>query len=242
MKYKVIGWTQFGDERYPENTDPEGHGAWRAVIEAVREGGYSFSGDTHQNSEAGVPVLNDGTRLEYGMRTWGALMAEAHGIEGEMAYMDYYMDLEKVFEKMQNPDADDGIVMPKAYVDESLIVPAEELADTYRMKLRQKPFEQLEQGLKVAEARLYDEKRQLLDIGDIIEFYCEDDPARVIRTGVTGLVWQSDFESLGRTVYPYAFGCAKNTTAEQFAGYMREFYTDEQIEKYNVLGIILKKL
>lgn len=38
------------------------------------------------------------------------------------------------------------------------------------MKLKDKPFEAIRQGIKTIELRLYDEKRQALAVGDMVEF------------------------------------------------------------------------
>ena len=40
----------------------------------------------------------------------------------------------------------------------------------YRMKLTEVPFEEIKNGTKTIEFRLYDEKRQQIKLGDKIEF------------------------------------------------------------------------
>lgn len=86
---KVVSWTFFGDERYPEKFPFCGLGAApeeidavdAAIVDALREGGYHFPGYYHQNpddSAKGVPVLDDGRRCEFTFRTWGAIMAQAY--------------------------------------------------------------------------------------------------------------------------------------------------------------------
>ena len=40
----------------------------------------------------------------------------------------------------------------------------------YEMKLKENPFERIENGTKTVEFRLYDEKRRKIKIGDKIEF------------------------------------------------------------------------
>lgn len=44
----------------------------------------------------------------------------------------------------------------------------------YTMKLRPQPFNMIRSGQKTFELRLYDEKRQKLQIGDEIEFSCPE--------------------------------------------------------------------
>lgn len=43
----------------------------------------------------------------------------------------------------------------------------------HTMGLQRKYFDQIRNGQKIYEGRLYDEKRRLIEIGDIIEFTCE---------------------------------------------------------------------
>ena len=40
----------------------------------------------------------------------------------------------------------------------------------HKMKLQEDPFERIKNGTKTVEFRLYDEKRQTIQIGDEIEF------------------------------------------------------------------------
>lgn len=46
--------------------------------------------------------------------------------------------------------------------------------NTHKMKLAKDPFEKIASGRKVIEARLYDVKRQQINVGDRIEFTRND--------------------------------------------------------------------
>lgn len=48
----------------------------------------------------------------------------------------------------------------------------------HQMKLKSEPFEKMKSGAKTVELRLNDEKRQLVQIGDFIEFTLIDDPVQ----------------------------------------------------------------
>ena len=48
----------------------------------------------------------------------------------------------------------------------------------YLMKLQLNPFEKIQSGTKTIELRLNDEKRQLLSVGDKIEFSLVDNPEK----------------------------------------------------------------
>lgn len=48
----------------------------------------------------------------------------------------------------------------------------------HKMKLRAKPFNMIRSGQKTYELRLYDEKRQLVQVNDEIEFSCLDEDCK----------------------------------------------------------------
>ena len=125
MKYKVIGWTNYDNEKYPcfDGSDDEYAAAYSAVVDEIRAKGYRFSGDYHQEGESGCPVLNDGTLFILSMRGWGALMSEAVDPDNSerMAYMDWYMDCLPLRGEKRRP------VYPEACVDGSLIVDKSEI-------------------------------------------------------------------------------------------------------------------
>lgn len=91
---KIVGWTSF-DSEYPTCAPQQDEMSMYAQLVSgeIREKGYCFSGDTHQNGAVGVPVFSDGTCFRCTMRCWGLVMAMAHSDpDGEEAnYMDYYM-------------------------------------------------------------------------------------------------------------------------------------------------------
>ena len=64
------------------------------------------------------------------------------------------------------------------------------------MKLQLSPFEMIKNGTKTIELRLYDEKRQKVQVGDFIEFTCLDDVIQKIQTRVTALHRYSTFAEL----------------------------------------------
>lgn len=234
MKYKVIGWTDYGNEEYPENPNPYGNSAWRALVAELREKGYRFGGDSHQYGRGGVPVLNDGTRLEYGMRAWGEAMAEAiygddppHG-----AYMEYYMDLEQEEFYGRKP------VMPAPYVDKSQILPTSALADEYHMKLDPEPFALIKSGKKSVEARLCDQKRSLLDVGDRIIF-TDRGSGESIKTEITRLAYADDFAQLAKFCGLARLGCGRGATCARFASDMQKYYSPDDVKKYGVVGIYI---
>lgn len=55
------------------------------------------------------------------------------------------------------------------------------------MKLRPNPFSKIKSGQKTIELRLYDEKRQLISVGDVICFVNTKDETDVLVTEVKAL-------------------------------------------------------
>ena len=72
VKYKVISNWGLNDEKQLYED------ARKAVIDDIRDNGYHFSGHDHQNSDVGVPVLDDRYLFQVTMRSWGCLMADAY--------------------------------------------------------------------------------------------------------------------------------------------------------------------
>ena len=94
MDLKVVGWTDF-DSSYPSIavTNEELNDVLVAVVDAIRDGGYMFSGEDHQCRMSGVPVFDNGTCFRASMRAWGSIMTYAYPeLDGEKTgYMDFYM-------------------------------------------------------------------------------------------------------------------------------------------------------
>ena len=55
----------------------------------------------------------------------------------------------------------------------------------YEMKLQNAPFQSIKSGAKDIEMRLYDEKRKLINIGDIITFVSNETKEELIDTCIT---------------------------------------------------------
>ena len=84
MKLKVLGWTYYDDYDFEEGTN--GWAATNAVIDDIKEHGYLFSGEDHQEHSCCAPILNDGKIHRFSQRGFGGIMAEAHGYTKRMDY------------------------------------------------------------------------------------------------------------------------------------------------------------
>lgn len=102
------------------------------------------------------------------------------------------------------------------------------------MKLAKEPFDKIASGQKIIESRLFDEKRRLIDIGDEIEFFQNDDPTKTAKTKVKALYRYDSFESLFSDFQSEYFG---GNSKEFLLEEISRFYPKEEQEKYGVIGI-----
>ncbi len=103
------------------------------------------------------------------------------------------------------------------------------------MTLNRSPFEKIRDGRKVIEARLLDEKRQRVRVGDKIEFSLREDPTQKVTKKVVDLHIAPTFAKLFDDLGATDLG---SKDKEDFLGIMR-FYTPEDEKKYGVVGIRL---
>lgn len=106
------------------------------------------------------------------------------------------------------------------------------------MKLKPSPFDKIKNGSKTIEIRLNDEKRQLLNVGDEIEFLLITDPAQTIITKVVELNKFRTFKEMF-AAYPANDYGSKNQDEWEL---MYQYYPVEDEKKYGVLAIRLQKV
>ena len=114
----------------------------------------------------------------------------------------------------------------------------------HSMNLNASPFERIKSGKKIIEIRLFDEKRQLLNLGDIINFSrlpdSEELTVQVLTVKVTGLLHYQTFVDLVNDLPMVYFGYPEDSDRDSFIKSIYNIYTSEQEEKYGVLGIKIK--
>ncbi len=76
----------------------------------------------------------------------------------------------------------------------------ENISKTFVMHLCDEMFDAVAMGTKVVETRLYDEKRQLIGIGDYIEFVKESDKSQRVKRRVADMVIGKSFEEVFSSV------------------------------------------
>ena len=107
----------------------------------------------------------------------------------------------------------------------------------YEMKLKAEPFEKIQTGRKTVELRLFDEKRRRLDIGDKIIFEKIEDSGQRIAVVVRSLHRYATFEELFMDIPLEKCGNASTDTFKEAAARMSQYYPEDKIKKYGVLGI-----
>ena len=105
----------------------------------------------------------------------------------------------------------------------------------HKMKLVNFSFEEIKSGRKDIEVRLNDSKRQLIKIGDIIEFN-HIDTGELLSVKVINLYKYNTFKELFDKFDYVRLGLKDRDTYE----IMNKFYTKEEQEKYGALGIEIK--
>ena len=105
----------------------------------------------------------------------------------------------------------------------------------HKMKLINDAFLRMKAGTKTVELRLYDEKRQLIKEGDIIEF-TNVDTKETLKVQVIKLHIFDNFKELFDNIDNNKFGLKEITSYKT----MDNFYTKEEQEKYKAVGIEIK--
>lgn len=112
----------------------------------------------------------------------------------------------------------------------------------YTMRLTAAPFEQLKNGTKKIELRLYDEKRKKIKTGDTVLFINLKDPDDTLLTRVTDVYTFASFEDLYRALPLQDLGYSADELASASPKDMNQFYSPEEQAQYGVVGFRLNLL
>lgn len=122
------------------------------------------------------------------------------------------------------------------YLYDGLIIArkANNFMTTHQLKLATEPFNAIVSGNKTIESRLYDAKRQKIQIGDRIIFTNRDNSEQTVTAEVVGLLRCATFRDLFSHNNPRKFGGESVEWLEKQIG---EFYSlSDQLEN-GVIGI-----
>ena len=108
----------------------------------------------------------------------------------------------------------------------------------HKMKLKDVPFNKIQNGSKTIELRLNDEKRQQVQVGDFIEFSRIDDTAQKLTVRVTALHHFNSFAELYTALPKEKLGYAPDETPDP--DHMDAYYPHDKQETHGVLGIELR--
>ena len=106
----------------------------------------------------------------------------------------------------------------------------------HKMKLLERPFNEIKNGVKPIEFRLYDEKRSKVKIGDKIEFSKLPDLKEKLVVDVVYLYRSDSFYNLF-----ISLGYSEEEARDK-SKRMTSIYSKEEEEKYGVLGIEIKRI
>ena len=109
----------------------------------------------------------------------------------------------------------------------------------HKMKLKKSPFELIKSGTKTIELRLNDEKRQLIKVGDLIEF-TNIITNETLTVKVINLYYFDSFKELYKNFDKIDLGYRKDEEASYTD--MEQYYSKEKQEKYGVVGIHVEKI
>lgn len=104
----------------------------------------------------------------------------------------------------------------------------------HKMKLLEKPFNDILDGSKTIEFRLYDDKRKKLRIGDTIEFFKLPDLVEKITVEVIDLYQFATFKEL------FFYLDYRGEELGKMVRGMHNIYTEKEEKENGVLGIKIK--
>ena len=109
------------------------------------------------------------------------------------------------------------------------------------LKLQPKYFDYINNGTKRIELRLYDEKRQKINIGDTIIFQKEPELEIIMKVKVIGILRYNTFEDLFKD-FDIEMLADRSMSKQELLNVLEEFYTPEKQEQYGVVGIRIEKI
>ena len=109
------------------------------------------------------------------------------------------------------------------------------------LKLQPEYFNYIQNGTKRIELRLYDEKRQKIQIGDSIIFKKEPDLDVSMEVKVVGLIRYDTFDKLIQD-FDIKLLADSSMSKEELLNALQEFYTQDMQKQYGVIGIRIEML
>ena len=112
------------------------------------------------------------------------------------------------------------------------------MVSIFKMKVAKEPFEKIATGTKIIEARIFDEKRRCINIGDHIEFFQDGNLNQKVITKVKDLYRYTTFKELFADFPSTNFGGESTVALLQE---IHQFYSSEEEHRFGVIGIQIEK-
>ena len=109
----------------------------------------------------------------------------------------------------------------------------------YKMGLQNKYYKLVDQGNKIVELRLYDQKRKKLKVGNLIRFYEEPERINYIDTIITKL---NKYNSFSEALENINMNLLTNESEEKYLADLENYYKKEEQAKYGVIAITISKV
>ena len=116
------------------------------------------------------------------------------------------------------------------------------LSMEHSMKLLESPYDRISSGKKIIEIRLFGEKRQKLNVGDIIEFSKLPDLKDKVKVEIVALLRYKSFNDLINDFGLEFYGCPKDHSINNFVNSIYTIYSKEKEQQFGVLGIKIRLL
>ena len=107
----------------------------------------------------------------------------------------------------------------------------------HAMNLQRSPFLSIKSGRKRIEMRLYDDKRKMVKVGDMVEFTDVTTQEKLVCEVINLHIYPT-FDELYQNHDKISIGYMENETADPKD--MFAYYPQEEINKYGVVGIEVK--
>lgn len=112
----------------------------------------------------------------------------------------------------------------------------------HQMKLYRENFLALKTGTKTREYRLHDEKRKIIQVGDLIRFFCLPDLQESILTEVIKKEvftnWYDCYQTYFEEDFKDDYATVEDVVLDTYQG---GYYSEEETEKYGCCVLTLKK-
>lgn len=112
----------------------------------------------------------------------------------------------------------------------------------HTMKLNPSPFKMIQEGYKTIELRLYDEKRKLISVGDVITFTNTADSNETLCIKVMDLFVFPSFDELYKSLPLMECGYTEDDIDTASPDDMEKYYSKEMQQQYGVVGIKISLL